>query len=59
MGKVVMYASVSVDGFIADENDQPGPLFDWLLGGDVPLDEGGGRGRRWRRRWPGACRGPD
>ena len=28
MGKVVMYASVSVDGFIADENDQPGPLFD-------------------------------
>jgi hypothetical protein len=41
VGKVVMYASVSVDGFIADENDQPGPLFDWLLGGDVPLDEGG------------------
>ena len=41
MGKVVMYASVSVDGFIADENDQPGPLFDWLLGGDVPLDASG------------------
>ncbi|MEZ4455855.1 MAG: dihydrofolate reductase family protein [Gemmatimonadales bacterium] len=41
VGKVVMYASVSVDGFIADENDQPGPLFDWLLGGDVPLDESG------------------
>jgi dihydrofolate reductase len=41
MGKVVMYASVSVDGFIADENDQPGPLFDWLTGGDVPLDESG------------------
>jgi dihydrofolate reductase len=36
-----MYASVSVDGFIADENDQPGPLFDWLLTGDVPLDESG------------------
>lgn len=36
-----MYASVSVDGFIADENDQPGPLFDWLLGGDVALDESG------------------
>lgn len=36
-----MYASVSVDGFIADENDQPGPLFDWLTGGDVPLDESG------------------
>ena len=41
MGKVVMYGSVSVDGFIADENDQPGPLFDWLLSGDVPLDESG------------------
>lgn len=41
MGRVVMYASVSVDGFIADENDQPGPLFDWLLSGDVPLDESG------------------
>jgi hypothetical protein len=41
LGKVVMYASVSVDGFIADENDQPGPLFDWLLSGDVPLDESG------------------
>lgn len=41
MGKVVMYSSVSVDGFIADEHDQPGPLFDWLLGGDVPLDGSG------------------
>lgn len=41
MGKVVMYASVSVDGFIANENDDPGPLFDWLLGGDVPLDKSG------------------
>lgn len=27
VGKVVMYGSVSVDGFIADGNDQPGPLF--------------------------------
>lgn len=41
MGKVVMYGSVSVDGFIADENDQPGPLFDWLTNGDVPLDDSG------------------
>lgn len=41
MGKVVMYASVSVDGFIADENDQPGPVFEWLVSGDVPLDESG------------------
>ena len=41
MGKVVMYSTVSVDGFIADEEDQPGPLFDWLSSGDVPLDETG------------------
>ena len=41
MGKVVLYSTVSVDGFIADENDQPGPLFDWLMSGDVPLDETG------------------
>jgi hypothetical protein len=34
-----MCSSVSMDGFIADENDQPGPLFDWLVTGDVPLDE--------------------
>ncbi|MET1051369.1 MAG: dihydrofolate reductase family protein [Mycetocola sp.] len=41
MGRVVIYSSVSVDGFIADANDQPGPLFDWLTNGDVPLDESG------------------
>lgn len=41
MSTVVMYGSVSLDGFIADENDEPGPLFDWLLGGDLPLDESG------------------
>ena len=36
-----MYASVSVDGFVADDGDQPGPLFDWLTSGNVPLDESG------------------
>ena len=41
MGKAIMYSTVSVDGFIADENDQPGPLFDWLLSGGVPLDASG------------------
>ncbi|MEU8221359.1 dihydrofolate reductase [Kribbella sp. NPDC048915] len=41
MGKVVMYGTVSVDGFIADEDDQVGPLFDWLSNGDVPLDDSG------------------
>ena len=41
MGKVVMNASVSIDGFIADADDDPGPLFEWLVTGDVPLDDGG------------------
>jgi dihydrofolate reductase len=41
MGKVVMNASVSVDGFIAAENDDPGPIFEWLVSGDVPLDDSG------------------
>ncbi len=41
MGKVVMYSTVSVDGFVADENDQVGPLFDWMSSGDVRLDETG------------------
>jgi dihydrofolate reductase len=41
MSKVVMYASVSVDGFIAAENDDPGPLFEWLVSGEVALDESG------------------
>ncbi|MDL4816792.1 dihydrofolate reductase family protein [Actinomadura opuntiae] len=41
MGKVVMYGTVSVDGFIADGKDQVGPLFEWMSGGDVPLDETG------------------
>jgi hypothetical protein len=41
MGNVVLNASVSVDGFIAAENDDPGPIFEWLVSGDVPLDDGG------------------
>jgi len=41
VGKVIMYNVVSVDGFIADENDHPGPLFDWYGNGDVPLDASG------------------
>src|SRR3954451_24240867 len=36
MGKTIMgVAAVSLDGFIADDNDGVGPLFDWLDGGDA------------------------
>jgi dihydrofolate reductase len=41
MATVVMYNVVSVDGYIADENDQVGPLFDWHTNGDTELTEGG------------------
>jgi dihydrofolate reductase len=41
MGKVIMYNVVSVDGFIADLNDDIGPLFEWYSNGDTPLDEDG------------------
>ncbi len=35
MGKTIMGAIVSLDGFIADDRDGVGPLFDWLGNGDV------------------------
>lgn len=35
MGKTLMGAVVSLDGFIADDNDGVGPLFDWYGNGDV------------------------
>jgi dihydrofolate reductase len=37
MGKVILQTMVSVDGFIAAEDDRVGPLFDWLENGDTPL----------------------
>ncbi|MGK5739307.1 dihydrofolate reductase family protein [Micromonospora sp. URMC 103] len=36
MSRVIMgCAAVSVDGFIADDSDDIGPLFDWATNGDV------------------------
>jgi len=34
-----MHAVASLDGFIADENDDVGPLFDWYFNGDTPIVE--------------------
>ena len=40
MSKVVMHNVVSVDGFIADEHDDIGPLFDWYFNGDTtPVED--------------------
>jgi dihydrofolate reductase len=35
MGKVIVAATMSLDGFIADPSDNVGPLFDWFGNGDV------------------------
>jgi len=37
----MMQTIVSVDGFIATEDGQVGPLFDWFETGDTPLSENG------------------
>jgi hypothetical protein len=34
MGKVIAQASMSLDGFIADTNDEVDALFDWYQNGD-------------------------
>ena len=35
MGKAIMFAAVSLDGYIAADDDTVGPLFDWYENGDV------------------------
>ena len=37
MSTVIMHNVVSVDGYIADAEDQVGPLFDWYVNGDMEL----------------------
>ena len=41
MGTVIMHNVASVDGFIADDNDDPGPLHEWYFSGDTPLIDHG------------------
>jgi dihydrofolate reductase len=41
MSTVVMHSVVSVDGYIADEHDEVGPLFDWYFNGDTALNDDG------------------
>jgi dihydrofolate reductase len=38
---VFMHAVVSVDGYIADDRDDVGPLFEWYFNGDTDIVEGG------------------
>src|SRR3954454_10579690 len=37
MGRTYLHAVASLDGFIADERDDVGPLHDWYFAGDHPL----------------------
>jgi dihydrofolate reductase len=37
VGTVIMHSVVSVDGFIADANDDVGPLHEWYFSGDTPI----------------------
>jgi hypothetical protein len=37
MGTTYLHAVASLDGFIADEHDDVGPLHDWYFSGDHPL----------------------
>jgi dihydrofolate reductase len=39
MGAVIMHNVVSVDGFIADDNDDVGPLHQWYFSGDTPITD--------------------
>jgi dihydrofolate reductase len=41
MSTVFMHAVVSVDGFIADAEDNVGPLFEWYFNGDSEIVDGG------------------
>jgi hypothetical protein len=40
MSTVVMHNVVSVDGYIADDKYDVGPLFEWYFNGDHPLTPG-------------------
>ena len=42
MATVIMHAVVSADGFIAGEDDEVGPLFDWYFNGDRPITDAAG-----------------
>ena len=41
MSDVFMHAVVSVDGYLADEHDDVGSLFEWYFNGDTEIVEGG------------------
>lgn len=55
MATVITDAVVSVDGFIADADDEVGPLFDWYFNGAWRSPAGSGRFRRPQPPASGRC----
>jgi dihydrofolate reductase len=53
---VIMHAVVSVDGFIADEHDDVGPLFEWYFNGDQPIVDAEGEAQHGPFRISAASR---
>ena len=51
MGKVFTHMTMSLDGFIADPNDQVGELFDWYEAGDVTVPTPNAVAENDVRRW--------
>ena len=41
MAVVITHAVASLDGYIADDADEVGPLFDWYFNGDAEIVDGG------------------
>jgi dihydrofolate reductase len=37
MGRAILFAAVSLDGYVARDDDSVGPLFDWYGNGDVEV----------------------
>ena len=40
MSRVILNAAVSLDGFVAKPDDDPGPIFDWYENGEVAFNGG-------------------
>ena len=34
-GRAILFAAVSLDGYVGRDDDMPGPLFDWYGNGEV------------------------
>lgn len=59
MGKVVIDLGISLDGFIAGPDDDPGKVFDWYFSGDTPIPQYEEAARRGAQVPPFRLAAPD